>query len=384
MPRVCWIFEFPTQNGGENSLLSCLGAIRRAGFEPVALAPASGRMAETLRLHEVEVLDFQPRPPQPGSATATPVRRGTDALRTELAERLRELAPDLVHANSLATSRLVAPVTQELGLPALGHLRDIVKLSAAAIADLNRLDRVLAVSAATRDYHIVQGLNAERVHVQYNGVDLESFRPQASTRWLQRALGIPDGTEFIGAVGQLVMRKGHDVFLQAAAAVADELPNAHFVLIGERYSGKAEAREFLASLATMANTPPLTGRVHFPGYLPEMNRVLPELALLVHTARQEPLGRVLLEAAACGTPVIATDVGGTREIFPAGTHSAVLIPRDDVTALAAALRNIYQNEALRQQLSHNSRRRAENAFNVQAAAAGLVKHYQATCNSHHS
>ena len=65
----------------------------------------------------------------------------------------------------------------ELRLPSLGHLRDIVKLSARAVADLNCHGRLLAVSHATRSFHIAGGIAAEKTHVVYNGVDLEEFCP---------------------------------------------------------------------------------------------------------------------------------------------------------------------------------------------------------------
>ena len=67
----------------------------------------------------------------------------------------------------------------------------------------------------------------------------------------------------------------------------------------------------------------------------------------MHPARQEPLGRVLLEAAAAGVAVVATDVGGTPEIFPPDSESARLVPPDDAAALAAAMLELLDDEALR-------------------------------------
>ena len=72
-------------------------------------------------------------------------------------------------------SRLVGPVTAELGIPSMGHIRDIVSLSAKAMADVNCNTRLLAVSHATRDYHVAAGLDADKAFVLYNGVDLQRF-----------------------------------------------------------------------------------------------------------------------------------------------------------------------------------------------------------------
>ena len=96
----------------------------------------------------------------------------------------------------------------------------------------------------------------------------------------------------------------------------------HYVIVGQRHSEKAESRQFAtigqghARLACTQRARAAPARVHFLGVRNDVCRLLDELTLLVHPARQEPLGRVLLEAAAAGVAVIATDVGGTPEIFP--------------------------------------------------------------------
>ena len=102
----------------------------------------------------------------------------------------------------------------------------------------------------------------------------------------------------------------------------DDLPFA-WLIIGQRFSEKEESRQFEAGLH-QAGAGPLAGRIHFLGVRDDIPEILNELTLLVHPARQEPLGRVLLEAAAAGVAVVATDVGGTREIFPPESDSACL------------------------------------------------------------
>jgi glycosyltransferase involved in cell wall biosynthesis len=104
--------------------------------------------------------------------------------------------------------------------------------------------------------------------------------------------------------------------------------------------------------------------------------LLNEFTLLAHPARQEPLGRVLLEAAAAGLPVVATDVGGTREIFPPETGSACLVPPDDPAALAAAIGRVLKDADRRAAIGRSARLRAEQAFDANRAAEGLARHYR--------
>ncbi len=368
MPEVLLLCEYPTLSGGEQSMLSALPGVLRAGFEVAAVAPPEGPLADALAARGVEVLPFVFRD-EAGK------RWPQERLRVDLARLLRRRKPDLLHANSLAMGRLSGPVAAELGLPSIAHLRDVVGLSRRAVADLNCHMRLLAVSEATRAFHVAHGLAAECTHVLHNGVDLDRFRPRAPSGFLHRELGLPRGAKLVGNIGQICLRKGQDAFVRAAVIVARRFPNVHFPIVGERWSDKPESREFEQSLRDAA-AGPLAGRLHLLGYRDDVERFLNELTLLIHSARQEPLGRVLLEAAASCVAVVATDVGGTREIFPPSSRSARLVPPDDPDATAAAVVELVQDEALRAELAAAARRRAEEAFDAQRAAAGLIDHYR--------
>jgi glycosyltransferase involved in cell wall biosynthesis len=154
------------------------------------------------------------------------------------------------------------------------------------------------------------------------------------------------------------------------------LPNAHYLLVGERNSDKEESRRFEAQLHA-AGQGSLAGRVHFLGVRRDVDRLLNELTLLVHPARQEPLGRVLLESAASGVPVVATEVGGTREIFPGNRECAWLVPPNDVEALCEALLALVNEDELRISLGKAARHRAEQQFDIRTAVPNLLQHYQA-------
>ena len=107
-----------------------------------------------------------------------------------------------------------------------------------------------------------------------------------------------------------------------------------------------------------------------------ITRILPELAILAHLARQEPMGRVLLEAAASGRCIVATNVGGTSEIFPPNEHAAYLI-QPDARAAADALIELLGDESKRQQMGTIARRRASSVFRDHDTADGLLHHYDA-------
>jgi glycosyltransferase involved in cell wall biosynthesis len=113
----------------------------------------------------------------------------------------------------------------------------------------------------------------------------------------------------------------------------------------------------------------------------DMARIYPELDLVLHPARQEPLGRVLLEAAACGRAIVATDVGGTREIFPPDALAAVLVAPGSAAELAEAAAVLLGDGATRAALGAAARRRAESAFDIDAIGPQIVEHYRQVLES---
>lgn len=359
MPIVVHLCEYGSLNGGENSLLSLLPL---SDERAIILGPPEGPFAEAVRSLGIEYLPFQ-------FYGDDGLRLPLGALREQLAEILRSIRPDIFHANSLSMSRLGGPVVSELGIPSLGHIRDIVKLNHQAVDDLNRCTRILAVSEAVKSFHLSQGLTLERTHVMYNGVDTGRFAPAEKSGYLHRELGIRPENRLLACIGQISLRKAQDVLLEAFMKIEDK--TVSLLIIGKRFSEKAESLEFERKLHGLAD-----GRVHFCGVRDDLERVYPELTAFVHPARQEPLGRVLLEAASCACPVIATDVGGTREIFHG--ESALFVPPSEPKILAQKIVELLGDSALRKIISANSRTGIETRFTRELAAAELNRHYAET------
>jgi teichuronic acid biosynthesis glycosyltransferase TuaC len=182
---------------------------------------------------------------------------------------------------------------------------------------------MLAVSAALKADMAALGLPADRIKVHHTGIDLDRFRP-VDRAAAKAALGV-EGPLLVAA-GALMERKGQDI----AVTALERLPGVTLILVGD---GPARAR-----LERRAR--PFGDRVRFLGRQP--HEMLPALlgaadAMVLPTV-SEGLANVWVEALACGTPVVTSDVGGAREVIDRA-GAGRLVPREPA-AIAAAVAEI--------------------------------------------
>ncbi|QDT94914.1 Mannosylfructose-phosphate synthase [Gimesia aquarii] len=342
-------------------MLAVLSQLHQRSFEFSAFCPADGLLHSQLAQLNIEhhPISFHNERGQ---------RLSREELALQIVPILKSDTFDLLHANSLSMSRLTGALTEQIPVPCSGHLRDIIKLSKAAIRDLNQNQCLVAVSEATKKFHIAQGLQPEKVTVCYNGVNTNRFQPRPATGILKQELGLKNDDRLCLTIGQIGLRKGQDILARAATILAERgHQNLHFLLIGERHSQKQESIDFDQAVSTAFETPILQGRLHRLGYREDIDRLMNEADLLIHPAKQEPLGRVLLEALASGLPIVTTDVGGTREIVQ-HENSALLVAANDPIQLAKAVEQSLNDQDLLKNLAFAGRQRALELFTEEQAS----------------
>ncbi|MHC4435234.1 MAG: glycosyltransferase, partial [Planctomycetota bacterium] len=295
-PKILLFFEYATLSGGELSMLAMLEALGQEDFEFVAAAPAPGMLPGRLEQCGVQAL--------PLTLTDTQGQRlPVDQINSHLLELVRRVSPDLVHANSLSMGRMIGRIAGQWPVPCTAHLRDIIKLNRKAVSDLNRNTGLIAVSNATKQFHLEQGVLPNKLRVIYNGLDTEVFRPAPATGILRQQLGLSDSAVLLANIGQICLRKGQTLLAQAAVHLANEFPEANYLFIGQRHSEKAESIAYENDIGQIFGEAGIEDRLFCLGFREDVPLILNEVDLVVHTAHQEPLGRVLLEAASCGRPI---------------------------------------------------------------------------------
>ncbi|RME89348.1 MAG: glycosyltransferase family 1 protein, partial [Anaerolineae bacterium] len=205
------------------------------------------------------------------------------------------------------------------------------------------LSRYIVVSERDRRALIRAGISGKKIDLIYNAVDIEPETISTSRQWLYETFGLPPDSTVCIAVGRLVPVKGYDVLVQAMHRIGDRVPQLTCLIIG---SGESEA-----TLRKQIQRAGLEKRVRLAGYR-ERQTVLAALKasdIFVMPSRYEGTPIALLEAAALGLPILATDRGGIPELLHHGEH-ALLIPADDPDALAQGLVRLSTDCALAQRL----------------------------------
>jgi len=196
------------------------------------------------------------------------------------------------------------------------------------ISSLHACRRVLVMSTEMRERVLSWGLDKSRVEVVSNGVDATRFKPMDRAH-ARTALGIERDARVIVCVSRLSHEKGIDVLVDAMAKLED--PNVRLHVIGDGVERGA--------LSARARSAGVADRIHFARVLPhdEIPRWLAAADVAVLPSRTEGMPNAVLEALACGRPVVATAVGGTRELID-NPALGTLVPPGDAGALAHALR----------------------------------------------
>jgi sugar transferase (PEP-CTERM/EpsH1 system associated) len=282
-----------------------------------------------------------------------------------LARIMRQYRPHIVHTRNWGAIEAVA-AAKLAGVPVVIHSEHGYEIDMFAGLPMRRrlfrraayamADAIFAVTGELRDFHARQAwIRPERVGVMYNGVDTQRFAPCKESRTaMRKELGLPEASFVVGAVGRLVPIKDHQTLLRAAALLPGTGIDVRVLLVGsgpecERLQGQA--------------TGAFEGRVHFAGDSSRVPEMLNAMDVFVLPSLNEGMSNTLLEAMACGLPVVATSVGGNPEIIENNVNGCLFTP-GDAEWLANKLKLLARDPALVHQLGTAARNRAIESFSL--------------------
>ena len=369
-PLIAHVIDRLAVGGMENGIVNLINRMPVERYRH-AIICLRGYTAfrERIRRPDVQVLDLAKRP-----------GLGLDVY-ARLWRTLRRLRPAIVHTRNLPTIDLM-PAVALAGVPARvhgEHGRDVLETHGQN-RKYNRLRRAVApwvhrYVAVSKD---IAGWLADDVGVPgrkvtqiYNGVDSERFHPPAGDRDPVPSSDIGDDTLVIGTVGRMETIKDQPNLARAFLRLRERVPPQVAARLRLAMIGDGTLREPVRALLS-------EGGAEAAAWLPGMREDVPDLLrafdAFVLPSINEGISNTILEAMACGRPVIATAVGGNPELVVDG-ETGRLVPPQDADALAAALAGYVTDPGLMRADGQRARQRIESHFSMEAMVDGYLSVY---------
>jgi glycosyltransferase involved in cell wall biosynthesis len=387
MARILYLTPIAEIGGAERSLLELLARLPRDRFEPLLAVPRPGPLGKAADALGVRVIDARwPR-------AALRVGRSAGALGAlllpaacvslvptvrRLAGTIRTERIDLVHTNGTKAHLVGAAAARLSGAPLVWHMRDVLEpgvLRQALRALAARIPRLTIANSDACAASIGGGREDSTLRRVYDGIDLAEFTPGPADPALRASLGIGAEDFVIATIGALAPLKGQVHLIRAMPRVLAKAPAARLLIVGSEMYDTLGHRGYEQSLREEAARIGVSERVVFSGWRDDVAALYRAVDLVaLASVRPESFGRVLVEAMACERPVIATDLGGPREILDR-PEVGTLVPPADPAALADAILALLADGALRDRMGRLGRARALDAFSIERNVAGICAAY---------
>src|SRR3954466_15620797 len=348
-----------TWRGGQNQVLITVLGMRAMGHRAMLVAHPAGE----LRQRAQEGLELVPLTPKTEMDLSAAWR---------LSRAIKQLRPDVLHAHDphgVAMAALALSMSTQLAKPPLIAARRVdfhLKGNALSRWKYRQVDCFICASDAVRRMLVADGVPAARAVTVHEGIDLGHV-DAAPPADLHADLWLPHNSPIVGNVAALVPHKGQRHLIEAAAMVIQKVPDARFVIAGEG--------ELRLSLERQIKEHHLEKHVFLPGFRPDILSVHKAFDIFVMSSVTEGLGTSLLDAMACGKPIVATTAGGMPEVVADGDTGILVPPRDDA-ALAAAIVKMLKDPALRGAMGEAGMRRVREHFSAERMVQDTLDVYR--------
>jgi glycosyltransferase involved in cell wall biosynthesis len=348
-----------TWRGGQNQVLVTIMGLRALGHRTLLIAHPDGE----LRQRAAEGLDVFP---------LAPVTEMDLGAAWRLSRVIKQLKPDILHAHDphgVAMAALALSMSTQLAKPPLVASRRVdfhLRGSALSRWKYRQVDCFICASEAIRKMLIADGVPETSAVTVPEGIDLGRVHAAPPAR-LHQDLWLPHDAPIVGNVAALVPHKGQKHLIDAAALVVRRVPDARFVIAGEG--------ELRPSLERQIKEHHLEKHVLLAGFRPDVLSLHKAFDVFAMSSVSEGLGTSLLDAMACGRPIVATTAGGIPEVVVDG-QTGLLVPPRDHQAMADAIVRLLSDPELRKRMGAAGAARARTKFSADRMVRETLRLYQ--------
>ena len=355
-----------TWRGGQNQVLVTVLGLRAIGHRAMLVAHPGGE----LRRRAEEGLELLP---------LAPVTEMDLSAAWRFSRVIKQLRPDIIHAHdphAVAMSALALSMSTQLAKPPLIAARRVdfhLKGSSLSRWKYRQVDMFICASDAIRQMLLGDGVPPERAVTVLEGIDLGRVAA-ATPAPLHEELWLPHGSPIVGNVAALVPHKGQRHLVDAAALVVRRVPDARFVIAGEG--------ELRGALEQQIKHLGLEKHVLLAGFRPDILALHKAFDIFVMSSISEGLGTSLLDAMACGRPIVATTAGGMPEVVADG-KTGMLVPPRDHHAMAEAIVKLLKDPTLRKRMGDAGLSLAHSRFSAERMVQDTLRVYERAARHPH-
>ncbi|MEK6684040.1 MAG: glycosyltransferase [Nitrospirota bacterium] len=348
-------------SGGQYQVLLLSKGLAERGHHVVVVTPPRSALAEKASKAGLIVEPV----PMRGQWDLSAVLRLREVMKRHRIQILNTHKPKPHTLALMAAMTSQAPVvvaTRRVSFPLRRHPFRWVKWVAG-------VDKIIAVAKSVEESLIHSNVPAGKIVTIYGAIDLKRFRPASPDPALRKELGIDESAWVVGKVAAHRPWKGYSVFLEAASTILKEEPRVRFLAIG----GKSDYYDETLRLARRFS---IEKQVIFTGFRDDVERFYPLMNVSVNCSTAgEGLPGVLRESLAMEVPVVATDVGGNREVVMDG-QTGRLVPPNDPATLARAILSLLRDRGTARRLGRQGRSLVEERFSIEAMVTRTEALYQ--------
>jgi glycosyltransferase involved in cell wall biosynthesis len=229
-----------------------------------------------------------------------------------------------------------------------------------------RVKAVVCVADAVRQVVVEGGVEPSKVHVIYGGVPADAFDPNIDPIPVRRELGIPDAVPVVGIIANFDGKKAHPLFFEAAAQIAQRVPDVRFLVVG-----RGAAEDLPRQLQSLG----IADKVVLAGFRSDVPRMLAAMDVSVNVSnRGEGLTGAMRESLCMKKPVVCTDIGGNYELVRHG-ETGYLVPPNDLPAFVEAVVDLLSNREKARRMAENGYQLVMEQFTEDVRIARLEKLY---------
>lgn len=353
-------------SGSTNQLLALTGELVRRGHSVTVAAPEAGGPVppeqDLARFEDAgcRLVRLPPLSRRPRLATLRALRRVIRAGDYDALHAIRGRALDHLYLATLGLRRS-PPLLHTHGMQYPLDRFNSIKFRS------RRVKRIIAITAFVQEMLVRTGrIDPRKIEVVYQSADLSRFDAErVSAEGVREELGIPARAPLVGIIANLGAYKRYDLFVEMAASVLHQVPEAYFLSVGggdpASYLAQAEERG-------------IAGRIVFAGYRADVPRLIAAMDLTVNTSWNEALGVSRIESLAMGVPHVSFDGGGSPEVIRHG-ETGFLAAFPDTRAFAARVVELLRSPERRRAMGRAARADVLARFSLEAKADAYERIY---------